>query len=493
MNVKRASARRWPLPAVACAVAVVMVAAAAPAAATGASEGQVRHAGGLTAIPGSYIVVLKPQAAASTVATKATELAGLHSGRIGHVYTAALQGFAAELTEREARRLAANPVVAYVQQNHRVTIQGGSQIRPPSWGLDRVDQPGPLASNVYAYPNTAAGVRIYVIDTGIRVSHVDFGGRAVSGFDSIDGGPADDCNGHGTHVAGTAGGSAYGVAKGATLVAVRVLDCGGGGSYAGVIAGIDWVTADHDPGEPAVANMSLGGPADAATDQAVRNSIADGVTYSLAAGNNGGDACNQTPARTLEAITVGATASNDVRAGFSNFGMCLDVFAPGVGITSAWSTSDTATNTIDGTSMAAPHVAGMAALTLAANPWYTPQQVRDRIVNTASPNRVIDPGPGSPNLLIYTLGASDAPTITSLFCDSASRRFSCGVSFGGGVAPFQSRWTYNGSPVPSWDNLTNVGGGCQVGVGINITVSIIGGTGLQDSRATPVACRRTDP
>ncbi|WP_460793045.1 proprotein convertase P-domain-containing protein, partial [Micromonospora sonneratiae] len=238
----------------------------------------------------------------------------------------------------------------------------------------------------------------------------DFGGRAVTGFDSVDGGSADDCNGHGTHVAGTVGGNAYGVAKGATLVGVRVLDCGGSGSYAGVIQGIDWVTGDHDPGELAVANMSLGGGFDQATNDAVTASIADGVTYAIAAGNDySADACGVSPASTPNAITVGATESNDARASYSNIGTCLDIFAPGTGITSAWYTNDTATNTISGTSMATPHVAGAAALVLYASPSYTPQQVRDKLVNDATNGVVTNPGTGSPNKLLY-VGNITPPT-----------------------------------------------------------------------------------
>ena len=211
----------------------------------------------------------------------------------------------------------------------------------------------------------------YIIDTGIRFTHSDFGGRATSGFDAVDGGSADDCNGHGTHVAGTVGGATYGVAKGVQLVAVRVLNCQGSGTNAQVVGGIDWVTANAV--KPAVANMSLGGGANSSIDTAVNNSINSGVTYAIAAGNGNAlgqrqNACNYSPARVPNAITVGATQNNDAAASFSNFGTCVDIFAPGVNITSSWSTSDTATNTISGTSMATPHVAGAAALLLQANP-----------------------------------------------------------------------------------------------------------------------------
>ena len=382
----------WRVAAFGVAAACVAV---VPAVTAQAQTGQIRLVGGATAVSGSYIVVLKDASAAN-----ASALAAKYGATVGHVYRNALKGFEARTSVAGAKRLAADPAVAYVEQNHTVSIDA-TQPNPPSWGLDRIDQRRLPLDNSYTYPNNGAGVRAYIIDTGIRFTHVDFGGRAVSGFDAIDGGTADDCHGHGTHTAGTTGGTSFGVAKGVTLVAVRVLNCAGSGTFAQVIAGIDWVTGDHDAGELAVANMSLGGSADPATDQAVRNSIADGVTYSLSAGNSNANACNQSPARTLEAITVGATDIRDRRASFSNFGTCLDIFAPGVNITSAWVTSDTATNTISGTSMSAPHVTGVAAIVTAANPTWTPQQVRDRIVADATANVVKKPGTGSPNLLLF--------------------------------------------------------------------------------------------
>ncbi|MFD0741309.1 S8 family serine peptidase [Phytohabitans flavus] len=246
----------------------------------------------------------------------------------------------------------------------------------------------------------------------MRFSHNDFGGRATSGFDAVDGGPADDCNGHGTHVAGTVGGSAYGVAKGVQLIGVRVLNCSGSGTLAGVVGGVDWVTANAI--KPAVANMSLGGGANASIDTAVRNSINSGVTYAVAAGNGDAlgvrqNACNYSPARVAEAITVGATQSNDAAASFSNFGTCVDILAPGVSITSAWYTSNTATNSISGTSMASPHVAGAAALVLAANPTWTPTQVRDFLVNNSTPNVITNVGTGTPNRLLFVVNNGTPP------------------------------------------------------------------------------------
>jgi subtilisin family serine protease len=242
-------------------------------------------------------------------------------------------------------------------------------------------------------------VTAYIIDTGIRFAHTDFGGRATSGYDAVDGGSADDCNGHGTHVAGTVGGTRYGVAKAVRLVGVRVLNCSGSGTNAGVIAGVNWVT--QNARKPAVANMSLGGGASTALDNAVAASISSGVTYALAAGNSNANACSASPARVASAITVGATTSTDARASYSNYGTCLDIFAPGSSITSAWSTSNTTTRSISGTSMASPHVAGAAALVLSANPSATPAQVRDSLVASSTPGVVTSAGTGSPNRLLF--------------------------------------------------------------------------------------------
>ena len=348
-------------------------------------------------IAGSYIVVLK---SAPGLARAAEVARGLGVSTVRHEYSRALKGFAANLSDAEAARIARDPRVAYVEQDQVVTIdatQSGA-----TWGIDRIDQRALPLSTTYTYSNTGAGVKAYIIDTGIRFSHSEFGGRATSGFDAVDGGTADDCNGHGTHVAGTTGGSTYGVAKGVSLVAVRVLDCAGSGTTSGVIAGIDWVTSDHAAGASAVANMSLGGGASTALDDAVTNSINDGVTYAIAAGNSNRDACKFSPARTPAAITVGATTTTDARASYSNFGKCLDIFAPGSSITSSWYTSNTATNTISGTSMAAPHVAGVAALYLQGSPGASPVTVRNALVANATANVVTSAGRGSPNLLLYT-------------------------------------------------------------------------------------------
>jgi subtilisin family serine protease len=335
---------------------------------------------------------------------------------VRHTYSHALSGFEIAVGEKAAKRLAADPAVAYVQRNgvyHATATQS-----PATWGIDRIDQRALPLSNSYTYATTASNVTAYIIDTGIRITHSEFGGRASSGYTAIsDGNGTNDCNGHGTHVSGTVGGNTYGVAKAVKLKAVRVLDCSGSGTTAGVAAGIDWVTANAV--KPAVANMSLGGGADATLDAAVTRSISSGVTYGIAAGNDGADACNYSPARVPTAITVGATTSTDARASYSNYGSCVDIFAPGSNITSSWNTNDTATNTISGTSMATPHVVGAAALVLAANPAYTPQQVRDTLVANATTGVVGSPGSGSPNLLLYT-GAGGTPPPPPAGCSATN-------------------------------------------------------------------------
>ncbi|MFF7437379.1 S8 family serine peptidase [Streptomyces sp. NPDC008122] len=283
---------------------------------------------------------------------------------------------------------------------------GDVQTNPPSWGLDRIDQAGLPLDSSYTYPNTAANVHAYIIDTGIRTTHTDFGGRANWGINTTGDGVDEDCQGHGTHVAGTTAGSKYGVAKEAQLVAVKVLNCSGSGTTEGVIAGIDWVTANAV--KPAVANMSLGGARSQAMNDAVARSTAAGITYAVAAGNENADACGVSPASEPSAITVGATTGADARASFSNYGTCLDIFAPGTVITSAWNTSDTATDTLNGTSMASPHVTGAAALIAAQNPTWTPQQIRDAMVSEATTGIVTGPEVGSPNKLLHTTASSVA-------------------------------------------------------------------------------------
>ncbi|MFC7533887.1 S8 family peptidase [Actinoplanes sp. GCM10030250] len=390
----RTTIRRGAAAAVTAALAVFGLSTGAQAT---PAEAAVLAVPGAEVVPDSYVVVLKSGKAPRTVA-------GRHEAAVLHSYTKVFNGFATSMTARKARQLAADPDVAFVQPNviHRIS---DTQANPPSYGLDRIDQRNRPLNAAYTYNTTASNVHAYIVDTGIRTSHQDFGGRAASGYDAVDGGTADDCNGHGTHVAGTVGGTAYGVAKGVQLVAVRVLDCEGSGTTAQVAAGIDWVTANAV--RPAVANMSLGGSADTALDNAVRASIASGVSYAIAAGNGflglfALDACTQSPARVPTAITVSATNNTDAKPSWANRGTCVDVFAPGINITSTWSTNDTATNTISGTSMAAPHVAGGAALYLANHPEDTPAQVHAAIVSNATTGVVTSPGSGSPNRLLHT-------------------------------------------------------------------------------------------
>ncbi|MFI5763847.1 S8 family peptidase [Streptomyces sp. NPDC051563] len=388
--------------ALALGAALALPASAAPL----APQGVIENAGAEGTVAGSYIVTLNDSAARST-ADSGKAVAKRYGARIDRTYSAALNGYSVEVSEAQARKLAADPAVKSVVQNRVFTVDT-TQPNPPSWGLDRIDQTALPLNQSYTYPDKAGeGVTAYIIDTGVRKTHQDLGGRASDGFDAIDNdNTAQDGHGHGTHVAGTVAGTTYGVAKKAKIVGVRVLDNNGSGTTAQVVAGIDWVT--RNAVKPAVANMSLGGGADSALDTAVRNSIASGITYGVAAGNESTNANTKSPARVTEAITVGATTNTDAKASYSNYGAVLDLFAPGSNITSSWGTGDTATNTISGTSMATPHVVGAAALYLAANPAATPAQVSTALVNAATPNVVTSPGTGSPNRLL-NIGTSTTP------------------------------------------------------------------------------------
>ncbi len=395
-----------------CAALTAAAAVGTPASARPA-EGMILAATSPTAIAGSYIVVLN-DVTVSNVDTMATDLAARYSATVRTTWTHALRGFHANMSASQARRLAADPAVKYVEQDQTVSLIA-TQSPTPSWGLDRIDARSGL-DNSYTYPNDGTGVTAYIIDTGIRITHQDFAGAAVWGTNTTGDGNNTDCHGHGTHVASTTGGNTYGVAKGVSLVAVKVLNCAGSGTTQGVIDGINYVTAQHTTGA-AVANMSLGGSFSQANNDAVTASIADGVTYAIAAGNSNADACTFSPASTPNAITLGATQDNDARASFSNFGTCLDLFSPGVNITAAWGTGDTATNTISGTSMASPHAAGVAAIIKAANPSFTPMQVRDKMVADSTLNVVTSPGTGSPNRLLFVTGTTQPPG-TTLFEDT---------------------------------------------------------------------------
>ncbi|GAB2820926.1 S8 family peptidase [Streptomyces daliensis] len=372
---------------------LTLPAGAAPA------EGTVYGTGVKGAVHGSYIVMLK-SGGGIKAADDGRGLAEEYGGKVKRTYTSALNGFSASgLSGEEARRLAADDKVAKVVQSHRFTIDT-TQKNPPSWGLDRIDQEKTAGDKKYTYPDSAGqGVTAYVIDTGVRISHEDFGGRAEYGFDAVDGDDeADDGQGHGTHVAGTVAGKAHGVAKKAKIVAVRVLDDQGSGTTEQVVAGIDWVTKHHKG--PSVANMSLGGPKDEALDAAVEKSIKSGVTYAVAAGNEGADAGTSSPARLPAALTVAASDKKDKQAAFSNHGKLVDLYAPGVDIVSASNKGDDATETLSGTSMASPHVAGAAAVYLGGHKEATPAQVAKGLTKGALTDAIANPGTGTPNKLL---------------------------------------------------------------------------------------------
>ena len=350
-------------------------------------------------IPGRYIVVYKDSVADPE--GESERMVRSARGVRHHAYTHALKGFAATLSDEAVQRLRSDPDVASIEQDQEISIDDVED--QATWGLDRIDQVDRPLDTQYHYNSAGSGVYAFIIDTGIRATHTEFTGRVVAGFTAItDTNGTNDCNGHGTHVAGTVGGTTYGVAKLVKLVPVRVLGCNGSGSTGGVIAGIDWV-AKQSAMRPAVANMSLGGARTSALNIAVANAVAAGVTMVVAAGNDDADACLKSPASEPTAITVGATTSGDARASFSNWGTCVDLFAPGVDITSAWNTGNSATNTISGTSMATPHVTGVAALVASANPTSSPVAIANFIVANATPDHVASPGTGSPNLLVYSL------------------------------------------------------------------------------------------
>ncbi|WP_312880311.1 S8 family peptidase [Actinokineospora xionganensis] len=405
-------------------VAVAVTAAAATVGATfalavpaTAAEAQILNENSANAIKDSYIVMLK-DGQSRAVATSADSLGRKYGGKVGFTYESALRGFSVTMSAAQARKLAADPAVASIEQDRTIKLLT-DQPNPPSWGLDRVDQRDlPLNSN-YSYATGASNVTAYVIDTGINYNHADFGGRASLGTDVFtDGQAGKDCQGHGTHVAGTVGGKTFGVAKEVKLKAVRVLNCQGGGSVSGMAKGVDWVTANAVL--PAVANMSLytGTKNEPSTvlDTAVKNSIAKGVTYAVAAGNFGDDSCQYSPQRVSETINVMASNKTDGRVSnslwSSSYGTCSDLFAPGDSIVSASHSSTTGSSTKSGTSMAAPHVAGAAALYLAANPTATPKQVHDALIANATSGKVTNAGTGSPNKLLFVGGGGDVPPPT---------------------------------------------------------------------------------
>ncbi|MCX5588332.1 S8 family peptidase [Streptomyces erythrochromogenes] len=391
---KRSNALRNTAIAAGAATAVAAGLFASPlAGAATPAEGTVHGLGAPGAVDGSFVVILDASANKEDLAKK-------YGGKLERAYGSKVNGFSASgLTEKEAKRLAADPAVGTVVQNKRFTISE-TQEKPPSWGLDRIDQAATAGDQKYTYPDGGGeGVTAYVIDTGVRTTHKDFGGRATSGFDAIDNDEtADDGNGHGTHVAGTIAGAAHGVAKKAKIVAVRVLDDNGSGTTEQVVAGIDWVTQNHSG--PSVANMSLGGGADEALDAAVKRAVDAGVSFAVAAGNESSDAGQGSPSRVPEALTVASSTEDDQQSDFSNFGAVVDLYAPGSEITSAWNDSDTEVKTISGTSMASPHVAGAAALYLAAHPSATPADTAAALTGAATKGAIKNPSSGTANKLL---------------------------------------------------------------------------------------------
>ena len=360
-----------------------------------APRAAVRGAESAAAVDGSYVVVLKDDRVNAAKGTTSA-IASAYDAKVRRTFSTGLHGFSAGMSKDQAERLAADPRVSFVQQNQRFTADQDNA----TWGLDRTDQRDLPLDTTYTAPNTGSAVTAYVIDTGIDAAHGDFGGRASVGTDTVgDGQNGVDCHGHGSHVGGTIAGTTWGLAKQAKVVGVRVLDCAGGGTTETVVAGIDWVAANAT--KPAVANMSLGGPADTAIDAALKRATDAGVTFAVAAGNSGADACTASPAREPSAITVGATDDRDARASFSNFGSCVDVFAPGVGIESVAAGSGTGSTSMSGTSMASPHVAGAAVLYLNDHPAATPAEVATALTGNATAGKVTNPGAGSPNKLLF--------------------------------------------------------------------------------------------
>lgn len=428
-------------------------------------------------VEGRYIVVLKEdlvrfaddRSARPDVASVAVDMASTAGVKVEMAFSHALPGFVITANEKQIERLLQDGRIAYIEEDGVVSINATQS--NATWGLDRIDQRDRPLNSTYTYTSTASNVHAYIVDTGILGSHGEFSGRMGAGYTAInDGRGTTDCNGHGTHVAGTVGGTVFGVAKQVRLYPVRVLGCNGSGTNSGVIAGMDWVAANHI--KPAVANMSLGGGASTATDNAVTNMRNRGVTVVVAAGNENQNACNVSPARSPDAITVGSTTNTDARSSFSNFGTCVNIFAPGSNITAAWSTSNTATNTISGTSMAAPHVAGVAALYLANNPSATPAQVTQAILNNASTGKLSSIGTGSPNLLLFSLFSApvdNPPTASFTFsCTTLSCSFNgSGSSDDNGITSYS--WNFGDGSTGSGVNASRT---YAAGGTYNVTLTV---------------------
>ena len=343
-------------------------------------------------IPDQYIVVFDDDVA--DVPGLARQLNAAGRGTMLYTYTGVLKGFAARMSAQAADALRTNPNVAYVEQDQEVTLAATQS--NATWGIDRIDQRSLPLSGTYTYNATASAVRVYIIDTGIYTSHTQFGGRASNVYDAF-GGNGQDCNGHGTHVAGTVGASTYGVAKAVRLRGVRVLNCSGSGSWSGIIAGMDWVRLNHI--KPAVANMSLGGGYSGSVNTAANNLASAGVFVVVAAGNSSANACNYSPASASNVTSVMASTRSDARASYSNYGSCTHLYAPGSSITSTWLNGGT--NTISGTSMASPHVAGVAALYKATFGDASYSTIRSWLINNSTTGVITSNPSGTPNRLVY--------------------------------------------------------------------------------------------
>jgi subtilisin family serine protease len=444
-------------------------------------NGMLKSASTAGSMKDSYIIVFKDDGVNvnalvnaeidAAVDTEVEKLGKNFGVKSDFTYKHALKGFAATLPAAAVEALRNNPRIKYIEQNQEVHIVA-TQSNPPSWGLDRSDQRALPLNASYTYNQTGSGVDAYIIDTGIRLTHNDFGGRAITGYDAVTiGGTATDGNGHGTHVAGTVGGTSYGMAKGVRLIAVRVLNNQGSGTWAQVIAGLDWVVSNHTTNR-AVANMSLGGGASTTVDDAVKRVVADGVVMCVAAGNDALNASGYSPARVAEAITVGATGSSDVFASFSNYGSIVDILAPGVSITSDYYSSNTATATMSGTSMATPHVAGAAALYLEANPTATPAQVEAGLKAVATQGAITSVPSGTANLLLYSIaGTPLPPTVPAAPTLSSPANSSTGIAINTGL---------------TWNTVSGATSyNVQVSTSSSFGTTVYNATGITSTSASP--------